>query len=1275
MTTRSLFPEGVEIHQNSMVFERDARIDDHIQSLLDESSMGVQTGFAVTVNGVDTTKIDVALGAGYAPAGEYVELAIGQSAIALASGVLGTVNLVCAIYEEVESEPGPHETGSTSFDTKATRSCRLRVYTVAQFNALAATDANLANDAQDRALILARVTATGGALTAGSIVSPTAFDTINYASQPITVTGVSITGVSSNTAAGTGALAFTFVGTLLTWTPPGGAIGPAVNVGGGGTFTLLGGGGSPPSITVEVISASLPGSDKSDSITITALYGQTVARFSADDWLHRSLKGTGTPTPTNPHGLKVSDLGGIDILELETHQDIQHANGIWRGSGAGALALAINEIAAPDELVVTAPAGADTYYVNGKRLTAILNTSVSFAAAPATAILYEVLVDDTGAVLVSARATWPDPRTVTGVEIIDVSDATGAGPKNLVYTNAGQYLKWDGGPNVAVAAGGHFRLISANDRDTLDVFVVAASLPGGNQTDAITVSALASTDAYLRIGMVCWTGSATGFLGFTSLRGGHTARTLDKRAYGTLDESDLKDELFKHVVPNPTSTAPSTLRVTVAERTTNELRNSGVVVGLDRTEGTASVADSLKVINLTPGAGLNVSIGGGVVYIFGKRFELLEQTGFTLDNNVTQWVYLDVNGVVQKSPTLTLLDIVGNSTLNEPGLGIVLAKVTTAGGNIAVNAIIDYRRNISHLDSKGVWSVASSIGREKAQFFSLRAALDYAQLASISVNMIRVVGTVQEDISAPINIMVPFEIVVDPDCGVYITSTAGAPTSAFSLTADGALIWRGGTLSATNMDLLDYSAGVTGRLYFEGVALVIVGSGNLIEVNSTTVEARGIKFRDCKITVPTDQVVEFYVGFSGGPLGFYSCDITATASDVVDTSLSVAGTIERVELDGCNIVTGGNVFNTDADATIDDWKLVGCTVDAADYGVRLLGSSNRLLIRDNYIDAEDGVVYASGAYSQLHTQIVNNTLLSLDTADTIASTTAFWFYLLISGNKFPVQMDTGDTIDIGTAGTSNIVISDNQIARGRIILHNASRVSITGNIITAAPSATYAIVLDEVDNYAISGNSVAGSGGISVDAPSENGEITGNLVLLVSGSGAGTAGISGYSPFCSITGNSIKVLGDNGTTRYGILSVAGGNTIVGNTIEIEESDSGARGISVTGTGCTIASNSITFTDAAAAGKAIYVNQNDNAIVGNQVFVDDVTCTVQSLHIDANGDNCTATGNKFEATASVPDVLIDGDRVAWVGNVISTEDGGVASVTINGVGGSDIGNVV
>jgi hypothetical protein len=84
------------------------------------------------------------------------------------------------------------------------------------------------------------------------------------------VTGVTIDDASGNEI-GDGTLTFTFTATTLTWTPPGGVEGAAIDVGTDGRYCLQGDGEGAGCLFVTVVALSLPGSDAVDTITIAEI--------------------------------------------------------------------------------------------------------------------------------------------------------------------------------------------------------------------------------------------------------------------------------------------------------------------------------------------------------------------------------------------------------------------------------------------------------------------------------------------------------------------------------------------------------------------------------------------------------------------------------------------------------------------------------------------------------------------------------------------------------------------------------------------------------------------------------------------------------------------------------------------------------------------------------------------------------------------------------------------------------------------------------------------
>ena len=1309
---RWLAPEGCEVHSNAIDFEIDTRIFEHAQALLDESSMGVDTGLAVTVNGVDSTRIDVALGAGYAPNGAFVEFPVGQSSVQLASSVLGTVNLVILFYTEVQGTPVPHETNATSPNSRSSRSSRLRVYTLAQYNALAATDDNNLNtDARDRGLVVARVTATGGGLTSGNIQLPRTFSTINYATTPINITGVTITAVSSGTQEGNGTLTFTSAGTFLKWQAPNETAGGNVAVGAGGSFTLTSGGGS--TLQVSVITASLPVADKTDTITITNLYSQVVPRFSAVDAYHRSLLGTGTPTPTNPHGIRVEDIGGIGLAELETHQDVEHSNGIWRGSASNVLLCSIDETTAPDRILVVAPAGVDTYYVNGRRLSTLASSAVTFSSAPANAVLFEVLVDNTGILSTSQRLVWPSPRLVTGVEIIDLSDSTAAGSRTLSFTFAGSLLSWGGGPAAGVSAGGRFRLISSDEASIVDVHVVAASLPGSNQSDVMTINARASDDTFMRIGVVNWTGSATGFLGYTPSRGVTAAQMLDKRTFGTLSEVERADELVRNrtrpIGPSE-SGADNVIQVTQTlsafDIRMNELRQTGV------STGNPNFGQGVG-LGVTAGAGLTVAVDGGIAYVFGKRYEVAQVASLTVPDNATSHVYVDAGGNVRVVNTsiMSFVNLVGGSSgLANQGSGAVLARVVTSGGS--VTQVIDFRRNLTRSDDKATFSVGHGT---IAQFASLVAALEYAD--NYGISKIRIVGSITETINASISTPVAFpkEIACDVDVGVTFTGTA---TFVFSLSGtDSGLIWTGGFINLpAGMGFITYAGGSNSHVLVEGVNLTMAGSGgNLFKNTTDAVGNRGVKFKRCFLDGGTGSaMVNFTTGWDG-VLGFYDCKIDITSNTFIADTLGGADTINTVEVYGCEVIATTGATGS-GNSTHNDWKIIDSrfTLTGAFYDMD--GTANRLFIRGCYIDANSGIILdPASAKTYADVMVADCTFAGNFTGAKFACGS--------SGRLVRTTIDscilqapssgTPSAISIQPTGgsTVSVIISNNVLTTGRIIFGGAGtkeNISIIGNVFNGQvnQSGSAAIFIQTATTqYTITGNTVTNGGGSAGDvcgirADTDHGSISSNIIEMVDVTAAND-GIRAGGAFLTIVGNEIEIDG-TGASRLGISTSGSDLTISENSITVDDAGIGSNGIRNSGPRCAVVGNRIEMTASAADGDAIELDSSadDSTISGNVVSftnagasadgagircsADRTTITGNSIFapdaanvtcIAGTGHSIACTGNRCSATAATPDVSLTGDRNTFVGNVITNAAGSSAgTATVSGTASVNANNI-
>lgn len=375
---RSLYPEGVEVHQDDLERTELTRTFHIIKRHDDISQLGVVFGCEVTINVSDAILIDIAIGYGYAPNGEFVEITTPSSALPLADYTLNTVNYILAIYTESNDDLEPHETNGNSFATAANRSYRIRILTETEYNNLPASDDNFNEDAIDRAMVLAKVIAqgTGISLTLSNIINPTVFgNAITATNTTNNISGVSISSIDRTTSTGNGSLRFTVSGTTIEWQAPGESYGSAVVIVSSNTYILSSSSGK--TITLLIIVPNLPISDQIDVILISNIYSQFVSRHTAEDEFHRSLIGSGTPTTINPHGLTVDDLG-ITENDIEIHQDLFHSNGIIRGSSQNIFEGSVNPAGSPDSFDITQPIGGDAFYLNGVQHNGVSSSSITF---------------------------------------------------------------------------------------------------------------------------------------------------------------------------------------------------------------------------------------------------------------------------------------------------------------------------------------------------------------------------------------------------------------------------------------------------------------------------------------------------------------------------------------------------------------------------------------------------------------------------------------------------------------------------------------------------------------------------------------------------------------------------------------------------------------------------------------------------------------------------------------------------------------------------------
>lgn len=355
---KSLFPDGVEVHQSAL-----ANIGDqaafHIQRrLADSMRAGRVSGLDLSINASPSKRFNLTAGWGYTARGDFVEITTPVQNFALADYTLNVKNYVVLCYREVPSKPEAHESGGITQNTILTRSSELKVITQAEYDALPASSdinfatdlktADLTTDAKNRMIVIAVVTGNGGVNYTGTAASASAAATGDFlngnivqqqlisvqltaeVSSPANIPGVNIKRISANTRVGSGKLQLNGSPAewRLSWSSPdssGVSENPSGNAGQLFTasstplvFTIASETTTPnsssnetaTSITVEVMTDFFPSSGTPfvDTVTISRLYDDTASVFSATDALHRSKQGSYIARQSDPHGTGYPDL-------------------------------------------------------------------------------------------------------------------------------------------------------------------------------------------------------------------------------------------------------------------------------------------------------------------------------------------------------------------------------------------------------------------------------------------------------------------------------------------------------------------------------------------------------------------------------------------------------------------------------------------------------------------------------------------------------------------------------------------------------------------------------------------------------------------------------------------------------------------------------------------------------------------------------------------------------------------------------------------------------
>lgn len=759
----SLYPDGVLVNQVALRRTELTKAAEILRDRTSMSSRGLLSGGEVTLNGVDSSRIDIAAFSGFVPSGEFVSRSSSALNITLSDYTTGTVNLVCVVYTEDNTHNQPHESDEQVYPTFAESAYRVRVYTQAEYDALPPTDDNLSNDARDRIMILAQATATG----AGSpptLTGPLTFQNIQYTVPSVlaTIAGVQVLAVSSGTPQGQGVIEFddTTVSPnyQFRWQPYGlSSAGPWVEVTGDTEVNLPDTNGD--YITIQVVTSQLPniGGTVTENVIVYNLYNQNIPRFSAADYLHRNKIGTGVVSAQNPHGNSLNDFAGEGFGLLEEHQDVMHSKGIWRGSSATIFAVSINTVADPlgDLVTVNQPLTSDLYYINGKKLNTMAPTSflfndTGFSSGDVGATnrlgtkLFELYVDDDATLISHLRAYFPDTRNCTGVWVIDCHDEFPGGAYSLKYNvSSGVYtfsLNDGAGvvysPSVTTNLGVVLRLYDASGVYWIDLWVnlneaVPANADGilqtvdGDYVDTVTFVDAPDLDQHMKIhAMAYWydaaAGPAKGKIGYPPYVSTLPRTTLDKRQYGNLNTANIDDETLEKQEYQAIDT----------------YHRSGILNGYDdgnefRVSGTS---------------GTTRTFSGGSYYCRGK---LLSTTGVDYDFTTASsyLVYADYRGnfqnldigagsVYNNDLTEALKFVVGNGMYRDPVTDstYALGKDDHAERGVPLYLVVsngvsvitwDISRNVNH--EALAWSVGTRASCN-ADFAGLQGAQAWTDL-------------------------------------------------------------------------------------------------------------------------------------------------------------------------------------------------------------------------------------------------------------------------------------------------------------------------------------------------------------------------------------------------------------------------------------------------------------------------------------------------------------------------------------------------------------------
>jgi hypothetical protein len=679
----SLYPDGVTVDRVALRRTELTKAAEILRDRKELTSGGILTGAPVVVNTSTSpnVNIDVPAFSGFTPNGEFIEVPDDILNQPLADYTGTTVNLVCAFYTERQIHRQPHESNGQTYPVHSEASYRFKIITQTAYNLLPLTDPNLANDAQDRCLVRAKVTANGSlvSLTAASIAMPVVFGNFRYTvpAAGTIIKGVEFRSVSSDTPLGNGTLTYTYTASPLTyafkWAAYGHTAQPtAVSVLIDGIVELTDAQGS--KVWVEVSLATLPLASGVEIFNVRDLYFQDMPRFTGEDMLHRSMHGTGRYSPQNPHGMSMDDLSGENLSLLDEHQNIHHTNGIWRGSDPGMLGLSVNVSGSVDSLNVSIPTGNNLYYVDGSKFSTVNLLNVSFLTpAVESAYYYEVYVSNRGSVEYLQKLAFPYNRNCNGCWVVNLSENYPANSalrlSITAVANTSWSFSWQLGASVSLNRDTGYQVIRLYARDaerwvdlcvnteyySSDSDLYLPTTPGTytDSTISVVASKTETTDSYMIIGGVSYWYNPSANRWTMGWNPPESTRVVtDLRSWGTLGPENLSSRVYDELLYTPL----------------NEQGRSGVVK--HRTKPSSSFAlASQTLVN-------GNSVRGGVIYCRGRRV-VVAGAPITLNTSNNYMVWCDSEG------SISVETVTGGSSFLQAAMGKVL------GGSLDREVISD----------------------------------------------------------------------------------------------------------------------------------------------------------------------------------------------------------------------------------------------------------------------------------------------------------------------------------------------------------------------------------------------------------------------------------------------------------------------------------------------------------------------------------------------------------------------------------------------------------